>query len=141
MLPSSVDARAKMKITLGHAELLPSWSSSRVKPPWRTSRLPTPASTATSMGASTGAAATRAAQREMMARNFILEILAGTGSSLESTVPERRMTCFPSLERGNRGVRTERELESDEKEIHCIQRWILETIYLIFDSLLNLQVR
>lgn len=76
MLPSSVDARAKMKITLGHAELLPDWSSSRVKPLWRTSRLPTPASTATSTRGSTGAAATRAAQREMMARSFILAILA-----------------------------------------------------------------
>lgn len=77
MLPSSVEARAKMKITLGHAELLPVSSSLRVKPAWRTSRSATLASTATSIGPSIGAAATRAAQREIMARNFILAILAG----------------------------------------------------------------
>lgn len=31
---------------------------------------------------------------------------------------------FLGLERGNGGFRTERELESNEQEIHCIQRGI-----------------
>lgn len=77
MLPNSVEARAKMKITLGHAELLPVSSSLRVKPAWRTSRSATLVSTTTSIGSSIGAAATRAAQREIMVRNFILAILTG----------------------------------------------------------------
>lgn len=71
-----------MNITLGHAELLPDWSSSRVKPPWRTSRLATAALalTETPTVPSIGAVATRAAQREMMAVNFILGVFKSSFS-------------------------------------------------------------
>lgn len=59
MLPTSVEARAKMKITLGQAEELPDSSSVRVVV-WRA-------------WSSAGAAATRPAAARML-RNFMLAV-------------------------------------------------------------------
>lgn len=70
MLPGSVEARAKMKITLGQREELPVSRSLRVDESWRAS------TTAASFSISTGAAG-RAATRPAAARsdrNFILAV-------------------------------------------------------------------
>ena len=66
MLPASVEARAKMKITLGQLEELPDSSSLRVLEDWRAS-----ISATFSMGAAAGRAATRPAAVRSW-RNFML---------------------------------------------------------------------
>ena len=74
MLPTSVEARAKMKITLGQLEELPDSSSVRVVEVWRAS-----ISATFSMGAA-GRAATRPAAARIW-RNFMLAVgwLFGVG--------------------------------------------------------------
>lgn len=107
-----------MKMTRGHAELLPDSSSSRVKPAWRISRPASPTSTATS----TGAAAIRVAQRERMPKNFILATFHGARllSGNNSLWVNDEVGGFLRLERENEGFRSERELESDERDINHV---------------------
>ncbi len=68
MLPISVEARAKMKITLGQLEELPDSSSLRVLESWRVS-----ISATFSMGAAAGRAATKPAAARSW-RNFMLAV-------------------------------------------------------------------
>lgn len=69
-----------------------------------------------------------------MARTFILGSFQVT-YSFEKLVSGRRMTCgFLGLQRGNEGFRTERELESDEQGIYCIQKGIFGCYLSYFKS-------
>ncbi len=71
MLPISVEARAKMKITLGQLEELPDSSSLRVLESWRASI--SAISATFSIGAAAGRAATRPAAVRSW-RNFMLAV-------------------------------------------------------------------
>lgn len=128
IFPSSVEARAKMKITLGHAELLPDWSSSRVRPLWRTSISATRASTAISTGPSIGAAATRAAQREMTARNFIFEgFLSFEGLNFD----RKCLAGFWAWSEGMKASGLRQSLSLTIKRLSVFSEGYSEAIYLI----------
>lgn len=70
MLPGSVDARANMKMTLGHDELLPDSSSFR-ELDWRASR---EMSSASGAGIAIGEAKAIAVIRERMVKDFMVKV-------------------------------------------------------------------
>ena len=71
MFPASVLPRAKMKMALGHAELLPVSSSLRVAPAWRASSV-IGSGCATGAGTAMGDAIARVNSVEMIVKDFIL---------------------------------------------------------------------
>lgn len=75
ILPGSVEARAKIKMTLGHDEALPVESSFRVLDNnWRASR---ERASTSRVAIATGEAVAMVTRREMMARSFMLGRFAG----------------------------------------------------------------
>ena len=71
MFPVSVEARAKIKITRGQAELLPVSSSLLVLLSWRATRRLASATSPTA-SRSTGMAETQAIAKAMVAKNFMV---------------------------------------------------------------------
>jgi hypothetical protein len=71
MLLASVLPRAKIKIALGHAALLPVSSSLRVAPAWRMSSV-IGSGCATGAGTAMGEVIARVVKREMIVKVFIL---------------------------------------------------------------------